>query len=80
MNRKVCLITGASSGIGESLARLLIKYGWFVVGTTRRSERLEKLKEELGTSFPPELSINLALYILPLPIDVPFINFMLLSS
>ena len=43
MDRKTCLITGASSGIGESLARLLIKDGWLVVGIARRTEKLEKL-------------------------------------
>ncbi|MFV1010833.1 SDR family NAD(P)-dependent oxidoreductase [Wolbachia endosymbiont of Nasonia vitripennis] len=53
MDRKTCLITGASSGIGESLARLLIKDGWFVVGIARRTEKLEKLKEELGSNFLP---------------------------
>ncbi|MGL9759388.1 MAG: SDR family NAD(P)-dependent oxidoreductase [Wolbachia sp.] len=53
MDRKICLITGASSGIGESLARLLIKDGWFVIGIARRTEKLEKLKEELGSNFLP---------------------------
>ncbi|WP_237342923.1 SDR family NAD(P)-dependent oxidoreductase [Wolbachia endosymbiont of Folsomia candida] len=53
MDRKICLITGASSGIGESLALLLIKDGWFVVGVARRTEKLEKLKEELGSNFLP---------------------------
>ncbi|WP_375604284.1 SDR family NAD(P)-dependent oxidoreductase [Wolbachia endosymbiont of Anurida maritima] len=53
MGRKICLITGASSGIGESLARLLIKDGWFVIGIARRTEKLEKLKEELGSNFLP---------------------------
>ncbi|GFY65278.1 fatty acyl-CoA reductase [Trichonephila inaurata madagascariensis] len=53
MDRKICLITGASSGIGESLAQLLIKDGWFVVGIARRTEKLEKIKEELGSNFLP---------------------------
>ncbi|WP_410542684.1 SDR family NAD(P)-dependent oxidoreductase [Wolbachia endosymbiont of Tetranychus urticae] len=43
--------TGASSGIGESLAHLLIKDGWFVISIARRTEKLEKLKEELGSNF-----------------------------
>ncbi|RDD34293.1 Fatty acyl-CoA reductase [Wolbachia endosymbiont of Cylisticus convexus] len=53
MDKKICLITGTSSGIGESLARLLIKDGWFVIGIARRTEKLEKLKEELGSNFLP---------------------------
>ncbi|WP_353270333.1 SDR family NAD(P)-dependent oxidoreductase [Wolbachia endosymbiont (group A) of Myopa testacea] len=53
MDRKVCLITGTSSGIGKSLAQLLIKDGWFVVGIARHTEKLEKLKEELGNNFLP---------------------------
>lgn len=53
MDQKICLITGVSSGIGESLTRLLTKDGWFVVGIARRIERLEELKEELGESFLP---------------------------
>lgn len=53
MSRKICLITGASSGIGENLARLLIKDGWLVVGAARRTEKLKKLKEEFGINFLP---------------------------
>ncbi|WP_395461713.1 SDR family NAD(P)-dependent oxidoreductase [Wolbachia endosymbiont (group A) of Therophilus tumidulus] len=53
MDQKICLITGASSGIGENLARLLIKDGWLVVGVARRTEKLKKLKENLGINFLP---------------------------
>ena len=36
MNRKIALVTGASSGIGESTAQLLAKAGYKVYGTSRR--------------------------------------------
>ncbi|RYD53842.1 MAG: SDR family NAD(P)-dependent oxidoreductase, partial [Verrucomicrobiaceae bacterium] len=44
---KVILITGASSGIGEATARLLAGKGHRVIIGARRTDRLEKLTEEL---------------------------------
>jgi len=44
---KVVVITGASSGIGESAARHLAKLGAKVVLGARRTERLEKIVEEI---------------------------------
>ena len=41
------LITGASSGIGEELARQLAKKGYVIGLVARRKERLNTLKEEL---------------------------------
>lgn len=43
------LITGASSGIGESLARILSDKGYDLILVARRKDKLEKLKEELKT-------------------------------
>lgn len=48
---KKMIIIGATSGIGESLARLAIQKGYKAGGTGRRTERLEQLKEELGEQF-----------------------------
>ena len=48
MTDKVFLITGASSGIGASVARLASKRGFRVVLAARRKQRLEQLAEELG--------------------------------
>jgi NADP-dependent 3-hydroxy acid dehydrogenase YdfG len=44
---KVVLITGASSGIGESTARVLGRKGARVILGARRTERLEKLTKEI---------------------------------
>lgn len=41
------LITGASSGIGRDMARVLAARGWDLILTARRMERLEELKNEL---------------------------------
>lgn len=45
---KVVVIAGASSGLGEALARRLVKDGAKLVLGARREDRLKKLAEELG--------------------------------
>lgn len=47
---KVVLITGASSGIGEAVARLLAKQGAEVMLGARRVERLESLTDEIRSA------------------------------
>lgn len=47
-NRKVFLITGASTGIGEATARLAVDAGYRVVLAARSTGKLETLRDELG--------------------------------
>ncbi|KIW72410.1 hypothetical protein PV04_00606 [Phialophora macrospora] len=45
---KKVVVIGASSGIGEALARRLVDNGSFVVAVGRRKENLQKLVEQYG--------------------------------
>jgi 3-hydroxy acid dehydrogenase/malonic semialdehyde reductase len=47
MDKKIVLITGATSGIGEACARLFAEKGHELIITGRRKERLAKLEKEL---------------------------------
>ncbi len=47
-DRRIAVVTGASSGIGEATARALAAAGFEVVVAARRLERCEKLAEEIG--------------------------------
>ncbi|VRK29235.1 3-oxoacyl-ACP reductase [Streptococcus pneumoniae] len=49
---KNVVITGATSGIGEAIARAYLEQGEDVVLTGRRIDRLEILKSEFAVSFP----------------------------
>lgn len=48
LNGRVCLITGASGGIGEALAAELAREGASLVLFARRAERLEKVATTIG--------------------------------
>ncbi|MFU8813411.1 MAG: SDR family NAD(P)-dependent oxidoreductase [Balneolaceae bacterium] len=50
MSKKIIII-GATSGIGEELARQCVEKGYHVGGTGRRVDRLTDLKKELGNYF-----------------------------
>jgi short-subunit dehydrogenase len=58
---RVAVVTGASSGIGEQLARDLAARGAHVALLARRADRLEQLADELGHS---------GITALPVPCDV----------
>lgn len=45
---RTALIVGASSGIGEALARQMATEGWRIVLLARRMDRLQNLADELG--------------------------------
>ena len=49
---KTVLITGASSGLGEGMARLFAKLGYNLAICARRTDRLENLKTELSAQYP----------------------------
>jgi len=44
------LITGATAGFGEAIARRFVHDGHRVIATGRRAERLDALRQELGTA------------------------------
>ena len=47
IEKKVIVITGASSGLGEATARLLAKKGAKVVIGARRTEKLEAIERQI---------------------------------
>ena len=47
------IVTGASSGIGRDMSRVLASLGFTVYGVARRKDRLEELQKELGEIFIP---------------------------
>jgi NAD(P)-dependent dehydrogenase (short-subunit alcohol dehydrogenase family) len=47
LRRHVVVVTGASSGLGEQLARTLVAHGARPVLAARRAERLDALRDEL---------------------------------
>ncbi|CAN5735615.1 bifunctional NADP-dependent 3-hydroxy acid dehydrogenase/3-hydroxypropionate dehydrogenase YdfG [soil metagenome] len=49
----IVLITGASSGFGEAMARKFVRHGHRVIAAARRADRLADLHRELGDALLP---------------------------
>jgi len=56
--QRVAVITGASSGIGKSTARMLAEHGWHVIGTGRHPERTAAAEAEIRAAASPEAKVN----------------------
>ncbi|MFI4964746.1 MAG: SDR family NAD(P)-dependent oxidoreductase [Caulobacterales bacterium] len=54
MDRRLALVTGASSGIGAAFARIMASHGYDVALTARRAERLERLGDEISLRYGVE--------------------------
>lgn len=52
MSKKIALVTGATSGIGEATSKILAQLGYHPIITGRRKDRLEKLKTKLEKDYP----------------------------
>ncbi|MET7328179.1 oxidoreductase [Nonomuraea sp. NPDC005650] len=56
MVAKVCLVTGASSGIGHATALQLLHAGHFVYGAARRVHRMAELRDAGGRTLPVDVT------------------------
>ncbi len=57
MSQPVCLITGASAGIGAALAREFAQHGHALVLTARRQAQLDALADEIAAQGRPRPSV-----------------------
>lgn len=53
IDSKIALVTGASSGIGTAFSHALINKGATVYGLARSTDKLNKIRNELGEKFIP---------------------------
>jgi 3-hydroxy acid dehydrogenase / malonic semialdehyde reductase len=57
-NQKICLITGASSGIGKELALQLARKGWQVIALARREDKLKELVSVQENIIPIQCDVS----------------------
>ena len=50
---QTALVTGASAGFGDAIARRMVAQGWRVIACARRTDKLEALRAELGDAVMP---------------------------
>ena len=59
---KVAVVTGASAGLGETVARLLARHGFAAVLAARRKDRLDRVAAEIeeagGTTLPAPCDVT----------------------
>ncbi len=51
--KKIAMVTGATSGIGEACARRFLGAGYRVIATGRNVDKLNRLKDEFGADLLP---------------------------
>lgn len=47
-DKKIAIVTGASSGIGKATAGALAQEGWHVIAAARRTDKIQAVADEIG--------------------------------
>jgi NADP-dependent 3-hydroxy acid dehydrogenase YdfG len=55
MKRKICFVTGATSGFGSAIAEKFAAGGWNIIINGRRKERLEQFSDHLRSAYGIEV-------------------------
>jgi short-subunit dehydrogenase len=59
-NRKIAVITGATSGIGASFAHYFARQGYYLILTGRRRDIIQQVADELQNKYNAEIEIIIA--------------------
>jgi NADP-dependent 3-hydroxy acid dehydrogenase YdfG len=52
MNNKIIFITGATAGFGKAIAYQFAQFGWNLVLTGRREDRLDEIEKDILANYP----------------------------